>query len=70
MIKAQKIARNSKHPSYGLNPAIEEAIISLKLAEITLNDETITDLILFSQEKLSEEEAIQRALIRVKGQPK
>lgn len=49
-----------------LMPSLKKALVSLYLEGITLNQQSLSDLILFSEGKLSKEEAIDRAVTRAK----
>ena len=70
MSTPRKITQSSNQDKSSLSPHIQQAIASLRLEGITLSDESLTDLLLFSRGELSQEDTIKRVLARVRSQIK
>lgn len=70
MSTVQKITQSSNKDKPALSIQIQQAITSLHLEGVTLSDESMADLLLFSRGELSKEEVIKRVLSRVRSQTK
>ena len=67
MLAANNLSASKNEKKHSLTPAVQQAIASLRLEGITLSNESVEDVVLYSRGKLSKEDAIKRVLVRVKS---